>query len=167
MCQWKFFVLRYRAKKSASKRVSAPAISLVAADLRSVGVSSGARRRAFTLIESIAWSPCRVIRLANVNGEGGSAAVIGFHTMSPRPKRCLRDVVVVGCYLRQSLSLHPGSARGAMIRGAWLPPTGRANRCRCLDGQTPPWIDAATPGRSFQGLPEWQVAHPGVSSGQA
>src|SRR3954451_20697651 len=77
MCQWKFFVLRYRAKRSVSKRVNAPAISLVASDLRSVGVSSGASRRAFTLIESIAWSPCRVFRLANVFCEGGRAAVIG------------------------------------------------------------------------------------------
>src|SRR3954447_15355146 len=55
MCQWKFFVLRYKAKKSVSKRVSAPAISLVASDLKSVGVSSGASRRAFTFIESIAY----------------------------------------------------------------------------------------------------------------
>src|SRR6476660_1358542 len=103
MCQWKFLVVRYRAKKSVSKRVSAPAISLVASDLRSVGVSSGARRRAFTFIESIAWSPCRVFRLANVICEGGRAAVIGRHRMAPRLERCLRDVVVIGPYLRQSL----------------------------------------------------------------
>src|SRR4051812_8802754 len=118
MCQWKFFVLRYRAKKSVSKRVNAPAISLVASDLRSVGVSSGASRRAFTLIESIAWSPCRVFRLATVICEGGRAAVTGMHTMAPRPKRCLRDVVVIGSDLRQSLWLHPARRAVAMIGGA-------------------------------------------------
>src|SRR3954454_16250277 len=116
MCQWKFLVLRYRAKKSVSKRVSAPAISLVASDLKSVGVSSGASRRAFTFIESIAWSPCRVFRLANVICEGGRAAVIGRHTMAPRPKRCLRDVVVIGSCLRQSLRLDLRSARSGHDR---------------------------------------------------
>src|SRR3954463_5754974 len=106
MCQWKFFVLRYRAKKSVSKRVNAPAISLVASDRRSVGVSSGASRRAFTLIESIAWSPCRLFRLANAICEGGRAAVMGLQTVAPRAERCLRDGVVIGSDLRESLAAH-------------------------------------------------------------
>src|SRR5260370_8747731 len=44
MCQWKFFVFRYRANTSARMAFMAPATSLVAERVRSVGVVSGASR---------------------------------------------------------------------------------------------------------------------------
>src|ERR1700730_9064198 len=44
MCQWKFFVFRYSANTSARMAFMAPAMSLVAERVRSVGVVSGASR---------------------------------------------------------------------------------------------------------------------------
>src|SRR6266481_8537097 len=44
MCQWKFLVFRYRANTSARMAFMAPAMSLVAERVRSVGVASGASR---------------------------------------------------------------------------------------------------------------------------
>src|SRR6266446_5731565 len=44
MCQWKFLVFRYRANTSARIAFIAPAMSLVAERVRSVGVVSGASR---------------------------------------------------------------------------------------------------------------------------
>src|SRR6476659_7314452 len=51
------------------------------------------------------------VPIGNVICEGGRAAVIGMHTMAPRPKRCLRDFVVLGLDLRQSVRFGPRSAR--------------------------------------------------------
>src|SRR5256885_1984090 len=53
MCQWKFFVLRYKANRSASNTVKAAEMSLLAAAVRFVGVESGANRRVFALRASI------------------------------------------------------------------------------------------------------------------
>src|SRR5437588_6765740 len=44
MCQWKFLVFRYSANTSARMAFMAPAMSLVAERVRSVGVASGASR---------------------------------------------------------------------------------------------------------------------------
>src|SRR6266567_724077 len=44
MCQWKFLVFRYRANTSARMAFMAPAMSLVAEGVRSVGVANGASR---------------------------------------------------------------------------------------------------------------------------
>src|SRR5437660_10732231 len=44
MCQWKFLVFRYSANTSARIAFMAPAMSLVAERVRSVGVASGAPR---------------------------------------------------------------------------------------------------------------------------
>src|SRR5260370_13026924 len=44
MCQWKFLVFRYRANTSARMAFIAPAMSLVAERVRSVGIVSGASR---------------------------------------------------------------------------------------------------------------------------
>src|SRR5438132_9165864 len=47
MCQWKFFVFRYKAKRSASSTFRAPDRSRVASAPRSDGVLSCAARRTF------------------------------------------------------------------------------------------------------------------------
>src|SRR5215469_5311931 len=44
MCQWKFFVFRYRANTSARIAFIAPEMSFVASGVRSVRVSNGASR---------------------------------------------------------------------------------------------------------------------------
>src|SRR5262245_32793824 len=45
MCQWKFLVFRYRANMSASRAFSAPDTSLIAFELKSLGVLNGASLR--------------------------------------------------------------------------------------------------------------------------
>src|ERR1700730_5721841 len=54
MCQWKFFVLMYSANTSARRVVRALEISLVALDVRFVGVLSGAILRDLASLGSIA-----------------------------------------------------------------------------------------------------------------
>src|SRR6476646_2515083 len=158
MCQWKFFVLRYRAKKSVSKRVSAPAISLVASDLRSVGVSNGASRRAFTFIESIAWSPCRVFRLAMSFARAAGRPSSGY----TRWRQDRSDACAMLSLLDRTCGSLCGSISArraaAMIGGAWPPPAGRADRCQHLADGCRLWDDAGPSESSFHGLPGWQAA---------
>ena len=57
--------------------------------------------------------------------DGGRAAVISrMHDDGAKTgERCLRDVVVIGSYLRQSLRFDPLGAQAAVTGRAWPPPS--------------------------------------------
>src|SRR5215218_9456006 len=130
MCQWKFLVLRYRAKKSVSKRVSAPAISLVASDLRSsvcraeravapLRLSSPSRG---LLVECSDWQ----MSFARAAGRPSS---VGTRWRQDRSDACaMLSLLDRAC---GSLCGTISALRvAAMIGGVWPPPAGRAVRCQ-------------------------------------
>src|SRR5258708_33782299 len=84
MCQWKFFVLTYRAKKSASSVVSAAERSRVASDARFVGVPSGAVLRDLRSTWSMVPAPYAAV------GRSAFAAKAEISAATPLPVRVLR-----------------------------------------------------------------------------
>src|SRR5579871_905135 len=70
MCQWKFFVFRYRANTSARMAFMPPAISAEALAPRSVGVTSGAARRAFSSFFFASFMAMTIPQRLGVGGIG-------------------------------------------------------------------------------------------------
>ena len=154
MCQWKFFVLRYRAKKSVSKRGQRPGniLGCIRPQIRRRVERSEPSR--FTLtVHPVSLS---VFRLANAICEGGRAPSSGCTMAARRSDACaMLSLLDHTC---GNLCGSIPARRAAVISGAASARRPRGPVSASSRG-TRPRMDVATPGRSFHGQSGWQVAH--------